>query len=90
MTDVAKPWRLTWGDHTFTADDLTGAHLSLIGVALGEDTWDVSPAAGPRRLQAVLATCVAIASGRRLDDVCAELAASPALLLADALSTDDE
>lgn len=90
MSDTPKPWRLTWGEHTFTADDLTGAHLSLIGVALGEDTWDVNPAAGPRRLQAVLAVCLAIGAGRRLDDVVAELASAPALALADALSTDDE
>lgn len=89
MTEAPKPWRLTWGDHSFTFEDMTGAHLTLIGAALGEDTWDINPAAGPRRLQAVLGACVAFATGRRLDDVCAELAAAPASALSDALSTDD-
>ena len=55
LSTPPKSWRLTWGELTFTEDDLTGAHLPLIGVALGEDTWDISPADGPRRLQAVLA-----------------------------------
>lgn len=89
MSNAPKPWRLTWGDYSFTADDLTGSHLTLVGLALGEDTWDFNPEAGPRRLQAVLAACLAIASGRRLDDVVVELAAAPALALAGALSADE-
>ena len=86
MTD--SRWRLTWGELSFTEDDLTGAHLSLIGVALGEDTWDISPVDGPRRLQAVLASLIAIAGGLRLDDVVVALAAAPAVALVDALSFD--
>lgn len=89
MSDTPKPWRLTWGELSFSENDLTGAHLTLIGVALGEDTWDISPADGPRRLQAVLASFVAIAGGLRIDDVVVALAAAPAVALVDALSFDD-
>jgi len=84
----ASKWRLTWGELSFSEDDLTGAHLSLIGVALGGDTWDISPADGPRRLQAVLASFLAVNGGMRLDDACALLASAPAVALVDALSFD--
>lgn len=81
-------WRLSWGDKSWTAADLTGAHLTLIVLAVGEDTWETSPSAGPVRLMANLAAFVAIDEGRNLQTVLAELQRSSAVDLLAALTVE--
>lgn len=83
-----KQWRLTWGEHSFTAADLTGRHLVLVGLGMGDDEWHAPE--GPRRLLAILAACLCLAEGRDLLTVTEELAGAKALDLAAALSFDDE
>lgn len=81
-------WRVAWGKESWTEDDLTGRHLSLIVVGLGDDTWAVEPTKGPMHLMAVLAALVCVSSGREYGDVLAELMAAPAAALVDALTVE--
>lgn len=81
-------WRVTWGDRSWTEDDLTGRHLSLIVVGLGADTWDIAPTKGPMHLMAVLAACVCVESGASYGDVLAEMMTTPASALVDALTVE--
>ena len=78
-------WRLTWREHEFTQDDLTGAHVALI-CSLVRDSWDLSPQAGPIQLIAYLAAWLMIEDRRSLDDVLAELHAVPINVLREALT----
>lgn len=55
-------WRLSWGGASWTAEDLTGRHLSLIVAGLGADTWAFEPTSGPVHLIAVLAAFLAVAA----------------------------
>ena len=66
-------WRLTWGEGSWTADDLTGRHLLLIVSGLGADTWDIGPERGPVHLVANLAAFVSLASGASFGEVVAGL-----------------
>ena len=68
-------WKLTWGEHAFTREDLTGAHVALI-CSLVRDSWDLTPQAGPIQLIAFLAAWLMIEDRRTLDDVLAELHAA--------------
>lgn len=84
-------WQITWEGRTWTEDDLTTAHLLAIVAAQGIDTWEqCDPTAGPARLVGMIAALVAIADHRPIDAVIAEVATSPALLLADAIGPPPE
>lgn len=83
-------WKLKWGRKTWTEADLTGAHLTMIALGLGGDTWDFSPMTGPIRLQAVLAAFIAVDQGRELLDVVGELNKAKADVLVGALVVEDD
>lgn len=83
----ANRWRLTWGDKSWTEDDLTGAHLAVIVLIHGRDEWEVvSPLAGPVRLMAVLSAFIAIDEARAYPEVNAELSTATASALLAAVS----
>ena len=83
-------WSLTWGEHEWTAADMTGDHAVLVAASLGGDTWDVSPVSGVVHLVAVLAAFVSLAESRSLLEVVAEVRAAPFAVLVGALSLDGE
>lgn len=78
-------WRLTWGEHEFTQDDLTAGHVAAI-CTLVRDSWDLSPQAGPIQFIAYLAAWLMIEDRRPIDDVLAELHAVPINVLREALT----
>lgn len=75
-------WQITWGKHTWTEDDLTGAHLLLIVASQGSDSWEqCDPTAGPARLIGVLAALIALANRVPVEQVIAQLSAMSASTL---------
>lgn len=82
-------WKLSWGDKSWTEDDLTVGHVVLICQGLGEDTWEFTPSAGPMKLLAVLAALIAVDQQMDLTEVMAVLGALPAEQLVAALGVDD-
>lgn len=84
-------WRITWDDVTFDESELTVAHLNAICLVQGSDKWEhCNPLGGPGRALGVLAVVVALAEGRRVDDVIAEVARRPAIDLLNAFSVVDD
>lgn len=79
MSDVkTDQWSLAWGDNRWGPDDLTGRHLALIGIGLGEDTFDFDPRGGPRRLLAVLGAFISIHTDLPYMEAIANLQTLPA------------
>ena len=78
-------WCLTWREHVFTQEDLTGAHVAVL-CTLVRDSWDLSPQAGPLQLMAFLAAWLMIEDRRPIDDVLAELHAVSINVLREALT----
>jgi len=78
-------WKITWGEHEFTEDDLTVAHIALVVLALGEDTFALTPTRGPVSLLAFVATWVAVAEQRPYHLVVEELSAVPLNTFCEAL-----
>lgn len=59
-----KPWKLTWGEQSWTDEDVTAAHLIAVADMLGADSWtSASPWTGPKSLGAWVAVLLASASG---------------------------
>lgn len=77
-----QPWTITWGDRTWTDQDVTAAHLVAVADLLGADSWtSASPWTGPKALAAWIAVLVAASKGD-LDEALAEVyAASGGTLL---------
>lgn len=84
-----RAWRLTWGDASWTAEDLTARHLVLVAEARGVDDWLFEPFRGPVRLIAVLAACIAVAEDVPLSVAAAALQTVPLSVLLSALSFED-
>lgn len=80
-------WMITWGDKSWTADDLTVLHLVAIVAARGVDDWDFNPTKGPMRLLYVLAAFIVVDEGRPVDQVISDLSKLPASVLDAALET---
>jgi hypothetical protein len=58
-----KPWRITWGDRSWTDEDVTAAHLISVADLLGVDSWETaSPWTGPKSLGAWVAVLLASAT----------------------------
>lgn len=72
-------WTITWGDKSWSEDDVTGQHLALVVLTMGgDDDWDaVRPTSGPIRLMAWIAALVSVDSGRDLVEVQGEVSAAP-------------
>ena len=84
-------WRITWGEHVWTEEDMTVAHMNAICLVQGADSWEqCNPLAGPGRALGVLAVFVAQAEGRAVDQVLQEIARRPASDLLNALDTVDD
>jgi hypothetical protein len=82
-------WRITWGDHSWTDSDVSGAHLVAVADLLEQDSWtSISPWTGPKSLAAWIVVLVA-SQGRELDDALAEVYSAPAAKILAALSTPD-
>lgn len=57
------PWTITFGDHTWTDEQVTTAHAVAVAELIG-DTWDaVSPWTGPKSLAAWIAVLEAARVG---------------------------
>lgn len=64
-----KPWMLTYGEHTWTNEQATAAHLVAVADIAG-DRWEVaSPWTGPRALAAWAAVMIASLKGGEGDAV---------------------
>lgn len=79
-------WTITWGERTWTDEDVTGADLLSIGLLIGDSWENCDPFRGPQQLMAMIAALECRTSERDLDDVMAEISASPATELLGALS----
>lgn len=79
-------WQITWGTRTWTDDDVTGADLISIGVLVGDSWENCDPFRGPQNLMAFIAALECRTAERALEEVMAELAASPATEILGALS----
>ena len=82
-------WRLSWGDHVWTAADVTvGTALAvreLLGTTGGEAWGALTPVTDPRTCAAFLAVLLAQTETRTVDDTTAEVMAASALDLVSAL-----
>lgn len=80
---------MTWGDKSWSEDDLTVAHVMVVGELLGLDEWTrVQPTQSPRACVAVLATLLAGESGASIEECQAALLAQPFSALVNALSVE--
>ena len=70
-------WLITWGEKSWTVEDLTVAHMTAIVLGRGVDDWEFDPSKGPMRLLYVLAALVAVDEGRPLRTVVVELMELP-------------
>lgn len=53
-------WRITWGEHTWTDLDTTGAHIVAVADLVGQEGWEaINPWVGPK---ALAAWCVVLLS----------------------------
>lgn len=77
-----KAWTITFGEHIWTDEDATTAHLVAVSELLGDSWESVSPWNGPRSLAAWLAVLLATKSGDLDAAVSAVYAMPVAMLLA--------
>lgn len=71
-------WRITWGDRSWTEDDLTGQHLATLSLISGDDRFEnllitedevrSYPTEGYMRLMFMLATLLAVDAANELND----------------------
>lgn len=78
-------WKLTWGDHEFTEDDLTVGDIAAAQALTGDGWRSADPLAGPNHAANLLAILVARVEQRPAMDVVLEVAARPAVDLVKAL-----
>lgn len=81
-------WIITFGDKSWSAEDLTLAHLAYICEGLRRDTWEIDPAIGPCHLSYVLAAFIAVDQNLDYMGVVRLLRPLPALALRSMLTTD--
>lgn len=83
-------WKITWGDKSWTENDLLVGHVGAIMQLAGVDDWAFcNPLGGPVKLMGVLAALVGADTHVPADQVLMELAHVPAVELAAALSVVD-
>jgi len=79
---VPGTWSIEWGEHSLHEDDVTGAHLAMLVLLNGEDSWsncDLSdlaladPGVGPGRLMSWIIAMVAVAEEMHETDEVASL-----------------
>lgn len=80
-------WTITWGERSWTDDDVLVADLADISILLGSAWENCEPSAGPAQLMTMIAVLEARTSGRPLDDVIGEVRIVPAAQLVAALGT---
>lgn len=84
-----KNWKITWGGHSWTDEDVTAAHLVAVADILGGDSWtSASPWTGPKALAAWVTVLLGIATGD-LDEALAEVYSASGARLIGALSNRD-
>ena len=87
MTREPGTWLITWGDHVWAEDDLTGAHAALVTLLSGKDTWQqLNPFEGPMVLMQMLAACLSLAERRDALEIMGELGRTPIKVLLSAVS----
>lgn len=79
-------WRITWGERSWTDEDVTGADLISVALLVGDSWENCDPMRGPQQLMAYIAALEVRTADRDLEEVMAELAASPATEILGALS----
>lgn len=86
-------WSLTWGDKTWSEDDLTVAHVADIVRSSGSESWEaLNPAQSPIRLIYMLAAFIAVDEDRDVLVVLQELRGVKFATVLDALglTVDDD
>lgn len=82
-------WTITWGEHVWSEDDLTGAHAAMVTILSGKDAWgQLDPFAGPMTLMQILAACISLAEQRDAIEVVGELGLVPLKKLLAAVSVE--
>lgn len=71
-------WKLTWREHTFTEDDLTGADLYAAQLVTGDGWRSCDPRQGPIHASNLAAVLVARTTDSAFKDVIAEMASASA------------
>lgn len=84
-----EQWVIRWGGREWSEDDLLVGHLMLMVEGYGDDTWDVAPIRGPRRLLCALAALISIEDHLPYEQVIAGLLQEPASRLLEALQLID-
>lgn len=83
---VVKPWRISFGGHSMTDMDATGAHLSIVVALQQRDDWsDLSPWGGPVRLCAWIQALL-IMNGVTVDQAATRVAMAKVAVIVGALT----
>ena len=88
-TELMKPWVIQWRGTRLASSEVTVAHYASVAMLAG-DNWDLDPRRSPGNLIAWVCVAVTAATGRDLDDVRAEVGASPMVELMGAVDTIDQ
>ncbi|MEM9516041.1 MAG: hypothetical protein AAGA42_14410 [Actinomycetota bacterium] len=65
-------WRITWKGRSWTDQDLTGQHLSVLSLIVGSDEYellDMDPRQGHQRLMNMIAALQVVAHSVDVDEV---------------------
>jgi hypothetical protein len=79
-------WRLTWGEHSWTEDDITTSQFALASLVIADGWNSANALASPNHAANLLAILVSGATGDPLDEVLADIGGRPAGELVAALS----
>lgn len=79
-------WKITWGDVSFTDDDLTVGDVALASMLSAEGWSACDPTLSPNTCSNLIAAVVARVTQRPVADVAAEVSAAPAVDLFAAFS----
>lgn len=86
---MGRPWTITWGERSWTDNEVLAGDMASIQLLLGGGWENVDPWAGPLQLMGTIAALETRASGRELLEVMAEVRDSPATELLDAIQPRD-
>ncbi len=68
-----REWSITWGGKTWTAEDLTVEHASIVLILNSSDDWSAFEPSSPLKLLYLLAAFVTVDKGADVGEVIAQL-----------------
>jgi hypothetical protein len=87
--EVAEPgWRIVWGTHTWTENDLTTGDILELSLLLGNDWAQMMPTLSPVHRASFLMVLEARATGEPFEVVRDRIRAAPAIEFLEALRLD--